>query len=280
MKIYEFKNPNWGIAFTRISNALHDHSPNWVEWTINEDKADLRIIHVVGGGEIPELQKPGPKVIIQHCYFTASANEYNYDKYWEQAVLTSSFHNLPNYTNKKFNFHHMPWGASPEIFYRIPEIHKDFPIIATGHVSETECIDKVYEACKTLKLRMLHTGQNFLWDTKYYMYLPYITDKGFNELLNRCNYVSALRLIEGFELMAIEGLFCKARPIVPENSTYDWYREYGYTIDSKKDIVEQLKDILSQPPRIFTEEEYKIIVDKFAWKTIVPNFFTKIKGCL
>lgn len=277
MKLFEYINPKWGKAFKRISDAFHKYSPSWIEWVQREEDCNVLLVHVVGGEEAIILEKVIPKIIIQHCYFSAEYERYDWPKYWEQAILTVSFHNLPEYTERKFSFYGMPWGAEVEQFFRIPSIEKDISIFSTGHVAETECIDKVFEACKTLKTIMFHTGHNFNWNTQYYKHLEYIDNVPFNYLLNRCKYVSALRLVEGFELTAIEGLFCEARPIIPNESTYNWYRNYAYTIDTSKDIVEQLMVILNTSPKPILEEEKKEIISTFSWKTIMEGFYKELE---
>lgn len=275
MKVWEYIHPHWGIAFKRISHALHVYAPENIQWTQDKDAADVHLIHVVGEGEIPLLTSNKPKIIIQHCYFTAGAPAVNYAQYWKDSLLTTSFHNLPNYTDINFPFHHMPWGADPEVFNLLPYVPRKYKIVATGHVAESECIDKVFEACVKTNNILLQTGQNFGWNNNHYRHTPYLRNGDFTLLLNSCEYVSALRVIEGFELMGIEGLFCGARPIVPDDPTYDWYRQYGHTIDTKRDIVEQLVEILKTPATPLTPEEYTEVTERFSWKNIIRNFYAR-----
>lgn len=276
-KIFEYTHPSWGVAFKRISLAFHTYAPDWVEWVEDEKDSDLNLIHVVGGGEVPMLQLPKKKIIIQHCYFTASPQEFDYPKYWEESLLSCSFHDLTKYTTRKFNYHGMPWGADPAVFNLHPPSIREFIVGATGHIAETEGIDKVYEAVAQTKSKMWHTGQNFGWDSNRYQFIPYLHDTYFAKLLNHTQYISALRFIEGFELMAIEGLMCGARPIITQDATYDWYREHAYTVDTTKDIVPQLVDILSNSPRELSAEEHTKIISTFSWSTIMHNFYTAVE---
>lgn len=279
IKIFEVINPDWGIAFKRISLAMHAYAPEEIQWTSYDD-CDIMLVHVVGPGEVQWLNKPKPKIILQQCYFTAQSDKIDYPLFWKNALLTVSFHNLNNYTDKNFNFYHMPYGAKSSLFKYMPEIKKENTIFTTGEVYETEGLDKIFNAVKTIKGTMIHTGNNFGWDTTYYKNFSLLPDSKFVQLLNSCKYVSALRFIEGFELLGVEGLMCKLRPIIPENDTYNWYRKYAYTIDTKQDIHEQLVSILSQAPRPFTDEEYNEIIATFDWKVIIDNFFKKIQNTL
>ncbi len=276
IKIFEYQHPSWGIAFKRISEALRAHAPDWVEWT-NYDDADIMIVHVVGAGELEMCSKPKPKVIIQQCYFTAGAPDIDYIQYWEKALLTVSFHDLTKYTDRKFSFLALPWGADPDVFTLTNKGHRSIKVLATGHVADTEGIDKLHEAVQQTGHVLYQTGSHFGWPRKNYTNLPFMDDKDFSEILNATQYVSALRFIEGFELMAIEGLMCGARPIVPNDPTYDWYREHAVTIDRNGDITSQLVNILKNEPTPVTEEERKMIVDRFSWNRIISDLFNKIK---
>jgi hypothetical protein len=275
VKIFEFTRPEWGLAFKRISNAIHDYAPNDIEWSSFED-ADLQIVHVVGAGELEQLSKPKPTVIIQHCYLTASSHEIDYPSYWEKALLTVSFHNLPKYTNKSFRYLGLPWGADDGIF-TLTNKQRIFKVLVTGEVAETEAIDKLYEACKELNVTMLHTGHNFGWDRKWYLNLPFLHDYAFVDLLNQTEYVLAFRLIEGFEILGVEGLFCGARPIIPNIDTYDWYRKWAITADTNQDLTSQFINILKDTPPLLTNQEYLEITSQLSWDHIISTLFTTIK---
>jgi glycosyltransferase involved in cell wall biosynthesis len=276
MKVCEFLNPNWGHAFFRISKALHDYSPKEIEWT-DFEHADTYLVHVVGGGEIPEMEKGLEKkkklIIFQHVYFTGGV--YDWSQYWKQALLTVSFHNLKDYTNKDFNFYSTPWGADSKLFSRLA-IKKSYKVFTTGHIAETENIDKLYLACKNIKQTMYHTGTNFEFG-EYYKYLPFLNDREFVVMLNGAQYISCLRDIEGFEMMGVEGLFCGARPIVPDLPTYRWYKDHGIFIDMNKDIVKQLEIILNSTPEEPSPLEMKEIHNKFSWQNLIPRIFQEIK---
>ncbi len=277
IKIFEFTRPEWGVAFKRISYALHKFAPDWVEWS-DYDNADIMIVHVVGGGEIEPCERPKPKVIIQHCYFTASAHEIDYTKFWEKALLAVSFHDLRKYTDKNIPYYGMPWGADPTVFVQTNKGHRSIKVLATGYIAETEAIDKVHEAVERTGHVLYQTGNHFGWPRKNYIHIPFLDDdRDFVDILNASQYVSALRFIEGFELMAIEGLMCGARPIVPNDPTYDWYREHAMTIDRNGDVVGQLANILKDEPNPISAEEHKQVVDKFSWQRLIPDFYEELQ---
>ncbi|MFA5154711.1 MAG: hypothetical protein WC554_19350 [Clostridia bacterium] len=279
MKVYEYMHPAWGRVFNRISGAFHRFAPSWVEWVNTPEESDIYIVNVVGAGERKQLDYPHPnKVIIQYCYYTAQIEQLNYVPYWKDALLTVSFHDLTAYTNEKFNFFRAPLGADPEVFKRYnPNSYRRNKVFVTGHVANDECIDKVYEAVKQLDEYMVHTGENFKWGFQNYRYLDYLSDNDYVALLNNTQYISCLRRIEGFELAGVEGLFCGARPIIPDIPTYDAYRKYAYTVSLDDTLVEQLVGIMQDEPKVITFEEYNEIVRKFSWNTIIRSIFSEIE---
>jgi hypothetical protein len=271
MKIYEELNKDFGRAFIRISKAFHDYAPECIEFVDSPDKADVNLIHSLGSGELQFMSRPN-KVIVQHCYLTGSSE---YTKYWKDSLLTVSFHNLKLYTDIDFNFLSIPWGVEPSVFSRT-EKEKDNLVFTTGHVAETENIDKVYDAVKYLNTFMIHTGENFKWDSTYYKYHMYMDDEKFAHLLNRTKYTVGLRSIEGFEMHCAEGLFCGARPIVPKLDTYRWYDGLCHYIDMDKDIVEQLIIIFSGEFIPLTFDEYREAHERFSWVSIMSQFYDRL----
>jgi glycosyltransferase involved in cell wall biosynthesis len=278
MKVLELKNPNWGIAFTRISEALHKHAPDWITWTQSLDDAELLFAHIIGSGEEKWLQIDKPKIIFQHCYFTAGCVPWH--EYWKKAKLTVSFHDLTKYVSDSFNFYPMPLGADPHIFNHIYTGPRPYKAIVTGEVYETEALDKVFEAIKSIEKAMIHTGRNFGWDKKYYKNSSFVPDEVLVKYLNASEYVPSLREHEGFELMAIEGLMCGARPIVYDLDTYRWYKKYAEIIDPDADITQQLINIFKNTARIVTPEERTEIVNTFSWENIMRRLYEQIQKAL
>lgn len=271
VRIREYRNPDWGRAFTRISKAFRDYSPDWVTWT-NGDDYDIRLVHVVGGEELPLLKTELDKtIIIQHCYFTTYID--GWDKYWKDALLTVSFHNLPDYTPEKFNFYRMAWGAEPKVFYYSGE-EKIYDIFVTGHVAITESIDEIYKAAKRVGASMLHTGHNFNFGAPY-RHLEYMSDGVFRKVLANTKYVAGLRKIEGFEMTCVEGLFCKAVPIVFDLPTYSFYEGLAIFINPNIDIVEQLVVHLSNPVYL-SEEQHQEAIKRFSWENIMRGFYNNL----
>lgn len=276
MRVFEYRNKDWGKVFDKISYALHKHAPEWVEWVDKVEDSELQFINVVGRGELEWLQKAKNKVIFQWCYFTAEPEKANYPKYWKDSLLTVSFHNLPDYTEEEFNFYRTPLGADPSI-YKYLRLTKTLPVFTTGHVDRSESLDDVYKAASELQVQMFHTGEDFKWDKRYYKHLEYMSEKGLVKVLNMAKYVACLRKVEGFELMGVEAMMCGTRPIVYDLPTYDFYKGYADFIDPKKNVTAQLIKILSKEPKVYTKQEYKEIRDKFSWEPIIQGIYKEIE---
>lgn len=278
MKIFEYKHADLGFAFGRISKALHDYAPSNISWVQDIDSCDIVLVHEVGAGEVPVMEQVlshNKKLIIfQHTYFTSEY--FNWNEFWERAELVVSFHDLRTYVpTSTANLFTTPWGADNKIFSRLA-VRKFRKVFTTGYIKETENLFELYQACENTQNTMYHTGADFKFG-KYYSHLSFLNDRDFNLMLNSCQYISCLRDIEGFEMMGVEGLFCGARPIVPDLPTYRWYKDHAIFIDMKGDIVKQLENTLNISPKEPDLQEMKEIKDKFSWQNIIPKIFMGIK---
>jgi hypothetical protein len=275
MKIFEYHDPDLGRVFTRISGAMQKHFKN-VEWTnIN---SDLIIVETLGQGEVNylnSLPSLDNVVLFQQCFLTSGVSKDTWVDLWKRCKLVVSYNNLDSYTEEKFNFYRTPLGAEPDLF-PIGTQSRAFKVFSTGHLPETECLDKVYLACKDTKNIMIHTGEDFRWDSKYYTYVSYLPNREFTYLLQRVQYITGLRLIEGFEMMCIEGAMTGATPIVPFIQCYDWYKDFGLYIDVDRDIVKQLENIFSQKYEPLSKEKIEYVRNEFSWEKICGNIQKKI----
>lgn len=278
MRIQELKSNGLGLCMNRISQAFQTHFPN-VEW-VNLNP-DIRIIYVFGGGEVEMLDRIDDLsnvVIFQVNFNTINMPTTTYLPYWKRAKLVISFHPLDTYfPNEKFNFIRTALGAEPSLF-PVSNVVRPHKVFTTGHVAETECIDLIYEACKRTGTRMLHTGHNFNWDTKHYWFLPYMEDGAFKNILSTSQYIAGLRLVEGFEMMCIEGAMTGAVPIIPDLPTYDFYRDFGTYINVDLNITQQLEEIFSMKYEPLSPVQVELVRDTFSWSYICKRLYDRISA--
>eukprot|EP00756_Hemistasia_phaeocysticola_P006955 Hpha_TRINITY_DN14066_c0_g1::TRINITY_DN14066_c0_g1_i2::g.43927::m.43927 len=73
MKVWTHIDPSWTWG-PRIGGALADFAPRWVQFVLNPEEADVRLVHIVGHTERRRvLKEPHPPfVAIQHVIRTAA----------------------------------------------------------------------------------------------------------------------------------------------------------------------------------------------------------------
>jgi len=94
-------------------------------------------------------------------------------------------------------------------------------------------------------------------------------------------FVGSLRKEEGFEIAGIEALFCGARPIVFNMSTYRWYEGHGIFVPPElpsDQMFHTLVAALRQPARPVTRPELLELHRKFSWRVLVPSFYERIRA--
>lgn len=117
----------------------------------------------------------------------------------------------------------------------------------------------------------------------FYTPLGFISDAQIVDELQAASYVSSLRKFEGFEIPGIEALFCGARPLVYDISTYHWYRDYAVVLPSgiaDGDLFYALVDVFKQPPKPVSLDELTRLHAIFSWRHIVPAYFERLAQAL
>lgn len=275
MKILENTNQDFGRAFKRISFAFRQYFPN-AEWVT--ENPDLEIVQVVGQKEYDYLSsKSSLRNVVMHqqCFLTTGVSIEAWANLWKDCHLVMSFHDLESYTKQKFNFFRTPLGADPATF-QISKAQRFYDVFSTGHVAEPECIDKVFEACRITNHKMIHTGENFGWDSRFYDFKYYMNDSLYLSILQRVKYVTGLRLFEGFEMACIEGAMTGATPIVLDLPTYSYYKDFGIYIDPVKDITKQLIGIFESTYTPLSKDQIEYVRNTFSWETICKAIYAHL----
>lgn len=274
MKVYEYRNPNWGIVFSKISLYLRKYAPPDVVWVNSIDESDLQIVHIIGIGEVEVAQKSPNKIVWQHCYKTAG--DYPWDNLWMDSLMAVSFHDFRSYSDKPFNFLHLPLGYDEKIFYPENRFENRPDIVfVTGHIAKDETIDVIFEACKSAGYLMFHTGENFKFDSSYYKYIDYLPEDSYASMLRTIpKYVFGLRKVEGFEVAVLEGIASGAMGVVPTLPTYDWYEDIAIRIDlESSNLVENIYNILKNNEKINVNLE---ALKQYTWSNIMTKFWNTV----
>ncbi len=287
MKIYNYTRSN-AYCYKRIIAELQKYAPSGVEFVDNPDCADMAILHV--NGRFHQFTRMAERfnkyIVMQYCLrSTRNPKTDMWKDLWENSHLVFSYYDL-NYEIKKDcgewsinNFMHSPLGADETIFHMDgrPKESK-FTILTCGdvHYLKTESILDIIQAASRSGLRTYHLGDNMSLGDNVTCEKG-ISDESLSEVYRSCRFVSGLRHVEGFEMPAVEGIFCGARPILFDTKNYrQWYEPWAEFIPEDRNVVYSLTKLFDREQRPITMEERREAVYRFNWKDIVTNFWKRV----
>src|SRR6185295_19074765 len=124
--------------------------------------------------------------------------------------------------------------------------------------SVRECVVAAQRAAtKALPAWIFHLGEQLSREDDGVRCASGITDRQLADVYSQCRFVSGLRRIEGFELPAVEGLLCGARPVLFDTPGYRWiYGDWAEYIreESRESVIEQLVELFKRGARPVTAE--------------------------
>jgi len=227
IKIWSDVNKDWSRALHNNNKYIKQFAPDNIEFVESVDNADYKIVHIIGENEL-NLCYPFEKTIpFFYCFLTGSLYP---TMFWRDVVknvpLVLSYYPLNEWFEEKFNFYRTPLGVDVNIFKRDYRRQKENAVLSTGYVSETERIEAFYKAFSMLGYKVFHVGKDFSFG-KNFVYFENVNTEVIVDLYNRSKYVNAIRVVEGYEIGAIEGGLCGARPICLNNNIYSyWYEDF------------------------------------------------------
>lgn len=270
-------------AMVRVARALAAHAPPEVEVVFDPSNADLIISHVIGPGYEPDK----PEVVIQYCMKSAGHPPEHWLRRWKRARLVWSYFDLTEYGNG-FPFYHAPLGVDPIFTEEFDDaVPRDVPVMTSGFVSHpaAESIEEVALAASANGLRVLHLGppcvEGMSTTPLGWSSVLGISDDALATFYRRTEWVSGLRGVEGFELPAIEGLCCGARPIVFDRPDMtQWYEGHAVFVPvcHGDELVEVLTELLKYRPAPVLKAERAAVAQKFNWAVIARGFWDRLKG--
>jgi hypothetical protein len=268
MRVYLENYPK-SRAICRIETALRLYAPPQIEFVATIDEAELVIMFVFGRlehrlNQAFELFLKGKKYVVIQLSLTSTRNPNPVDwtNLWINSKLVWSYYDLP----KEFNFYHAPLGADPKIFNYIP-LGKRYIICTTGNYNRTECLYECEKAAKLTDQKSIHPID--------------VSDEELNRIYNSSHFVSGLRHKEGFEMPAVEGLFCGCLPIMFDTPNYrQWFDGYAEFIPegTVEEVIQSLVDIFSDYKKIYRVIGWRDQVElenRFDWGRIVKGFWER-----
>lgn len=293
MRIY-LTPPQPSLGLERIATALRKYAPPNVSVSTFPRNVDLTIIYAIGRRDAVERQvkniirRGDNYAIVQVCLrstMTPRCDDWLY--IWENAAVVWSYYDLDaalredncDGVMERFNFYHAPLGADAEVFVADPNVKKLFTIATSGLSRLQESVRECRIAAGEVGGCTFHVGPAVYNAPNCIVFSDGCNDNQLAASYQQCSFVSGLRRKEGFELPAVEGLLCGARPILFNSRDYrHWYEPFGEFIEEtdRQGVVDQLVELFKRGARPVTAEEREQAVERFNWKTIVEWFYERL----
>lgn len=281
LKVYIEPPAHLSRAMFRVARALRRYAPANMQF-VSAKEADFHVLHVIGNDAIPYVEERQNLryAVVQYCYTTAGSGQWN--TLWDRADVVWSYYDLPHP-----KLYRAPLGLDDA--FRVPQEYRvrTIGIMTSGYVAGpgAEAIEEVYLAASRLNQYVVHLGPmpigflhppNGNWQT-----VNGISDSTLAEFYTGSKWVSGLRHVEGFELPALEGLACGARPILfNREDMHTWYDDYAEFIPEchGEELVAHLVEVMKNDPKPVTAIERIKILQQFNWEPIVEGFWERVTG--
>lgn len=294
MNVYLAAARDLSRAMMRVERALQARAPEGVTVVDQEFRADLVVLHTIGMPEtleaIKRIRDRGQQyAIIQYCLRTTQEPDTRHwiEKVWRDAKVVWSYYNLPQLAHNdgqaeafasEVKFYDAPLGCESEVFYHAPEVReKPYVVTTSGYVAETECVREAAMAAQAVGRLQFHLGPAMPFGPHVRCLLG-IPDTALARCYASSDWVAGLRRIEGFELPAIEGLLCGARPVMFDEPHYTrWFAPWAVFIPEENHlrVAASLETLFRQGPEPVTVEERRAAAERFDWNRIAAGFWER-----
>jgi hypothetical protein len=271
-------------AMDRVALALKKNAPADVTFTKDLRDAELAVLHVIGTDAVEFASKLTiPYAVIQYCCQPRTTEAWHH--LWYDSVLTWSYYDLSKIMPVGASYMHAPLGCDP-LTFGLGRNGRFIGAVTSGYVAGpgAEAIEEMAEACQRLGMDVIHVGPMFIEGMRTRREPTWcsrqgISDPELSSIYRSSKWVSGLRFGEGFELPALEGLLSGCRPILfDRDDAREWYNGHAVFVRecSGEPLIEQLMQVMAQPPEPVTEEERSVIAERFSWPRIAGEFWGKV----
>ena len=239
MKVYVRPQEHQSRGLARIGDAVVRYAPAGVDVVTDYAQAELVVLHVIGRighvtRQIAQLTADGRRyALIQYALRSTKARHTReWAPIWRGATAVWCSYDLVAAMDEDgfgaadimgMPFYHAPYGADDTIFTPQASKHpRPFQVCTTGFSWMTESVREVALASQVWGGTVFHLGPDMgrAWVTC----AMNIDDQTLATYYRQCEWVSGLRRTEGFEMPAVEGLLCGARPVLFDAPHYThWY---------------------------------------------------------
>lgn len=303
MKIY-LAPPQPSLGLERIRTALTRYAPDDIEIVddVDDEEADLFVFYAIGRRDSLERQtreilRAGKRYAVIQVCLRSTMRPYvrHWEWLWADAECVWSYYDLEQAVRDDYegynpgsdfqvgqfrehvNFYHAPLGADSEVFkVDGQEEERTFTIATSGESRLSESVRECWLAAEAVDGNVVHLGP---LKRDGVLSVNSISDAAWADRLVQCQFVSGLRRKEGFELPAVEGLLCGARPIVFNTPDFHWnYGDHAEYIEegTRQEVVDQLVELFKRGARPVTAEERAAAVERFNWETIIKGFYERL----
>ena len=262
------------------SNLIR-YAPSDVIFVNDINDADLQIVDITRLSDRNNIKHKN-YIALFHCFGEWSEEKHeDYLDIFKNAVMVYSHLDLSEFGDK-INYTRGPWGVDEDIFYRSSGYGKQFMIVTTGTIAETEGISECVAACDALGGRLMHIGRNLGYKNKSYENAVNLTQTQMQTMYNSSFFVNGMRRVEGFEKPVIEGALCGARPICFDTPLFrHWYKDIPVYVEEAEFNVtaSNIVDRLREKYRPITDDEISYLKKKFSWVRVAKNFWEHAMKC-
>lgn len=268
-------------ALWRVRDALIRYAPKSIKFVKIMDDADLVVLHVNGRCDrnhalAEHLSSRGQRyAVIQYCVqSTMRPSAKSWVRLWSGAAVVWSYLHLPGGMT---NFYPAPLGVHHSFQWKPSPLGRPFLIGTSGHSWLTEGVKEAARAAWRVGGRVFHLGPQVSRDPRVTCFEG-MNDKMLDRFWGACYFVSGLRRTEGFELPAIEGLVCGARPVVFDRAHYrKWYGDFAEYVSegTREEVTDALEGLFRRPWREVTKAESDEARRRFDWARIVKGFWDR-----
>lgn len=296
MRAFVDSPPGLSQAMVRVADALKRHAPPSVSFVTREAEADLVLLHTIGYPEtvaaIDRLTVAGKRVVIaQYCLRTTQCpHVQDWVPLWAKAALVWSYYDLialaredgidlcaPGAGMSDCGLYYSPLGVDPGVF--TPPSNgqaRPFTMFTSGYLAGPETVDECSAAVQRVGGRLFHLGPSNVVRGAHVTSAVGIPDAALVARYRQSQFVAGLRRIEGFELPALEGLMCGARPIMFDRPHYRaWFEDFAEFIPetTSAEMTDALEAVFRAGARPVSTGERLQAVKALAWERIVGDFW-------
>jgi hypothetical protein len=272
----------------RVAHGLRNHAPSSIAFVDDPKDADVEVLHVIGPEALTYETPARALVPIQYCVGSAIGGDVSgWFPLWTRTKFVASYYDLRHKMPPGVRFLHMPLGVDSSLFnMNGSNTRRDIGVMTSGYVTGpgAEAIEEVARAAHANGMRTLHLGPVPVGLTaplneQTWGNVNGISDRELVRFYRRCQWVSGLRYIEGFELPVLEGLACGARPIVFDRADmHQWFDGHAVFVPEcfGKELIDILTGVMAQPPDPVSWEEYAEVLSYFNWEIIADRFWAEV----